>query len=525
MLKDKKSRFVCVCARVTEEDIDQKVNNNKCSLQELQQSLGCGIECGSCVPELQEILGIKAWHPTYAFCQVVESTKSLKGSSRFFEIKLFPEDVSSYPDPVLGQNVIIRLTENDGQAIERTYTIVDFDPILRSLTVIAKHRVDGKLTPVFAQNASNESPLKIEITEPVGGSLVVAEQQPIVFYVAGSGITPALAYLRKYTGTHPIYLDYSASSQEEFLFKDFFALKKEQSTAFDYTLRDTSISGRIDADDISKTAAKHPNVQYLICGPDAYTQMVSNVLRRMDIPAVNIHAEAFSVVHTPQKKTSSIKHFAYTMALFICLIPLFLLFDKTEHYRPHGQANVGHEKLKCAACHQASTGSFRQQIQAKVDYFLGYRETNPQFGNKPVNTRTCIGCHANPDDRHPAQRFLEPKYEEARQTLGAHQCISCHREHSKRRVTLTDTSFCLHCHSKTIVKNDPTAPTHQSLIRNKQWNSCLQCHDYHGNHKAKIPIKLEDAHKINAINAYFNLAKNPYGSVIYKAKLQKKDEK
>lgn len=525
MLKDQKSRVVCVCAHVTEEDINKQIAHKKCSLQDLQQSLGCGVECGSCVPELQEILGIKAWYPAHAFCQVVESTKTLQDSSRFYEIKLFPEEVSSYPDPTLGQNVIIRLTDNDGQAIERTYTIVDFDPILRSLTIIAKYRVGGKLTPIFAQNAASESPLKIEITEPVGGSLVVTDQQPIVFFSAGSGITPALAYLRKHTGSNPIYLDYSASYQEEFLFKDFFASQKEQSTVFDYTLRNTSISGRLDADAILKIAANHPDVQYLICGPDAYTHIVSNALKRMDIPAANIHAEAFSVEHTPQQTTSSIKYFAYMLAFLLCLIPLLLLFDKTENYRPHGQANVGHEKLKCAACHQPAPGTFRQQMQAKVDYLLGNRKTTPHFGNKPVNTRTCIECHANPDDRHPAQRFLEPKYEEARKVLGVHQCVSCHREHSKRRVTLTDTSYCLHCHSKTIVKNDPIAPTHQSLIKNKQWNSCLQCHDFHGNHKAKTPIKLEDAHKINEINAYFNQAKNPYGPVIYKAKLQKKDEK
>ncbi|MFV0576727.1 MAG: molybdopterin-dependent oxidoreductase [Vibrio sp.] len=53
----KVSKLVCSCFRVTEQDIlDQQENNPNISLRELQQTLRCGTNCGSCLPEVKGYL-------------------------------------------------------------------------------------------------------------------------------------------------------------------------------------------------------------------------------------------------------------------------------------------------------------------------------------------------------------------------------------------------------------------------------------------------------------------------------------
>ena len=160
---------------------------------------------------------------------------------------------------------------------------------------------------------------------------------------------------------------------------------------------------------------------------------------------------------------------------------------------PNDVHNPGHEKLECTDCHQAAPGTLRQQLQAKTKHLLGLRPDGAEFGKHAVGNAACIGCHDNPDDRHPAHRFLEPRFEAARRTLAPQNCVSCHREHTGTRISRTDARFCASCHADTKVKDDPATPTHAALIRDKRWDTCLACHDFHGNHHFEPPRDLKDA--------------------------------
>jgi hypothetical protein len=176
-----------------------------------------------------------------------------------------------------------------------------------------------------------------------------------------------------------------------------------------------------------------------------------------------------------------------------------------------GPSNTGHESLRCASCHKPAPGAARQQLQAKARYWLHWRNTPADFGFQAVTNEVCLDCHDRPNDRHPVFRFLEPRFAEARTRLGPHRCISCHREHRGRRVTVETTAFCETCHRDTKFKKEPLRDTsHTDLIARKDWTSCLTCHDFHGNHVMKTRREMSAALPPERISDYFAGGPSPY---------------
>lgn len=189
---------------------------------------------------------------------------------------------------------------------------------------------------------------------------------------------------------------------------------------------------------------------------------------------------------------------------------IWLSLPQGERLLMPGPSNIGHEDVQCQYCHAPAPGSFRQQIQANVQYLLGNRVVAADLGRKLVANEQCIACHHRPDDRHPVYRFFEPRYQEVRKTLKVQFCISCHSEHTENRVTLDDIGFCRLCHRELALKEDPLSISHEQLIRKKRWDSCLGCHDFHGNHVMETRRVVADVISEVVINRYFKGGQSPY---------------
>lgn len=197
----------------------------------------------------------------------------------------------------------------------------------------------------------------------------------------------------------------------------------------------------------------------------------------------------------------------------ICLAMFFLPGMKKLSVR--GPMNIGHEDLACADCHVDAPGTARQQIQANVRYWLGARSKPAVFGYERVNNETCISCHERSNDRHPVFRFNEPRFKEARANIKPQECGSCHQEHQGIRVS-TSQDFCLNCHGELSMKNDPISVPHETLVKQGAWDTCLGCHDFHGNHQMETPLNLEAAYGTDVIDAYFKgTAPSPYSDAKY----------
>lgn len=219
-------------------------------------------------------------------------------------------------------------------------------------------------------------------------------------------------------------------------------------------------------------------------------------------------------------------HLGYFVGLLFGVIGVFLLMaEAQDDWHSPGLANSGHEKLECTDCHRQAPGTIRQQIQANIKHMLGIRQNDAYFRFNSVGNTYCLDCHDRPDDRHPVQRFNEPRFAEVREKLHPELCIACHSEHHNVRVTQTNIGFCQNCHEEFTLKHDPISVPHQMLAKQQRWETCLGCHDFHGNHKMAVPNNLNQAIPASKINSYFKGADSPYpGTLQYKAK-EKLNEK
>lgn len=194
------------------------------------------------------------------------------------------------------------------------------------------------------------------------------------------------------------------------------------------------------------------------------------------------------------------------------LMLLVLLLPGEEALHARGPMNSGHDDIACEYCHLPAPGTLRQQLQANARYLLGMRRTVADFGLQQAGNRECLGCHDFPEERHPVFRFVEPRFQKARDALHPESCVSCHKEHRGVRVTLERLDYCQHCHEETRLKNDPLDVSHTSLIKAEEWNSCLGCHDFHGNHLMTVREQLHEVIPPEQILEYFRGGPSPWSA-------------
>lgn len=511
-----RSGIACLCANVSHAELEQVIAADPdADLASLGDALGCGVQCGSCVPALKEALGEVAWFPATAFVKPITKSRDLRGMERLiYKVELALHGDHPYPVVQPGQHVVLRVATGEG-SVERTYTVVGQDVPGRKLTVAVRRKPEGRLTPWLLREDVDGHP--VEVSVPGGPGLATAGFRSVVFFAGGVGVTPAVAMVGALGSSATMHLDYSVVDVDDAAFLPKFEARRKDRPNFTYTVRQTGSTGPLRDHEVRAMAADNPSAKFYICGPEGYVAHVHKALRKAKVDGSRIHVELFAL-SAARSRPLSFRAKAYVAGALLTLLPLLVLLPNLQDSRPHGHPNVGHAQLKCVACHAESPASTRQALQAKVKHTLGMRETGAVMGMQSVTTATCTQCHANPGDRHAPHRFLEPRFEQARAETGAQQCVSCHREHSGVRVTAASPGYCVSCHADMRVKADMTSPTHEHLVRNKRWDTCLQCHDYHGNHKWRAPLRLVDATTVDVLHKYLKDGPSPFGATVVKAR-------
>ena len=62
------------------------------------------------------------------------------------------------------------------------------------------------------------------------------------------------------------------------------------------------------------------------------------------------------------------------------------------------------------------------------------------------------------------------------------------------------------------VSFDSAQPSHAELLENEDWATCLQCHDFHGNHVRDVPRKLTQGISQEIVLRYLKGGPDPYGA-------------
>lgn len=510
--------LACLCAGVSFAELESAIADDPdASVESLGEALGCGVQCGSCLPAIREVLGEDAWFAATASARAITRSRDLQGMERLiYRVDLQLHGDRPYPTVQPGQHVVLR-AETDAGPVERTYTVVAQDVSARRLAVAIRRKPGGQLTPWLLQLWEGAGPRQVEVSAPGGPGLRAGIARSVVFFAGGVGVTPAVAMLNALAPGATMHLDYSVADADDAAFLPKFEARSQARAGFSYELRETAASGTITSRDVRQLVARFAGARFFVCGPDGYVAHVRRSLRKARVDGGRIHVEQFALGAAAAPARSP-RFRAYVAGALLSLSPLLLLSSVLEPARPHGHPNIGHEDLKCAACHVEAAGSLRQVLQAKVKHAMGLRRTGAVLGTQPVSSATCLQCHANPDDRHPPNRFFEPRFDQARAALAPQLCVSCHREHSAARVTVAPPTYCVNCHQDVKVKDDKISPTHELLIAQKRWETCLQCHDYHGNHKWNAPLRVQDGVTLQALEHYLKDGPSPYGPEVLKAK-------
>lgn len=507
---------ICHCAGVSRMRIKAAIATAPAStLASLGSQLGCGVQCGCCRPLIQEMLGESPWY------EVADAKRTTLTDGRHPERSIVQLDLHlvgypPYPQALPAQHVVLQAWL-DEQWVTRTYTVVNQSEDGNRVSIAMRRLPYGELsTRLLDADDTIFASIPLRIAIPTGEA-DPEDGRAVVAFVAGVGVTLALSLLKGKRPGQWLHIDYCASTRGDMVYADRIEASASSSNEVSCHLRNDDVDGFIDEDDIRATANQCKGSRFYVCGPPAYTRTVVEGLHKADVPDADVRVEAF-FLRSGARARPSIRRMAYAAGIAMAFLPLLLLAPALAEFVPNAAHNPGHVDLECTACHQEAPGSTRQQLQAKTKHLLGMRAGDVDFGMRPVNNATCIGCHDNPDDRHPAFRFLEPRFEAVRKDLAPHKCVSCHREHTDTRVSQTNIGFCASCHSDMKMKNDPTRPTHATLLKDRRWDTCLTCHDFHGNHAHEPPHDLKDALTPEVVAAYFHSADSPYGETVVKAK-------
>ncbi|MCH2210283.1 MAG: cytochrome c3 family protein [Fuerstiella sp.] len=212
----------------------------------------------------------------------------------------------------------------------------------------------------------------------------------------------------------------------------------------------------------------------------------------------------------------SIRRAPVTAAILACTaVMIALQVTGMERLSSPGGSRDIHAGLACTQCHRPADGTLRQQVQANVKHWLGFRKYGADFVHKQIKTDDCLDCHSSETDPHSTYRFLEPKFAEVRTKISPHDCLSCHTEH-RGEISVRGGNFCQHCHQDLKLENDITSPSHELLTADARWDTCLMCHDYHDNHHWNTPRDLTQAVNVELIQDYLNGSEkeSPYGDLI-----------
>lgn len=214
-----------------------------------------------------------------------------------------------------------------------------------------------------------------------------------------------------------------------------------------------------------------------------------------------------------------VRRTALATALPVAGLSALVFFQNGEtDWISKGPIQHGHQDLACDTCHKVAPGTARQQIQASLAALFDPAKSMPHFGTSPVASADCLACHQRPNERHPIWRFREPRFISAAEVVNATTCLGCHSEHRDERVNAS-VDFCKACHEGLSLKVDPLDIPHHEIIAAKKWETCLGCHDFHGNHARKPPLKYLDAHDLDRLIDYLKAGPNPYGDAkLYEAK-------
>ena len=276
--------LVCSCMRVKRARVEKLIQKGECSLEIIQQQTRASTICGSCKPEILQMLGEEVW----VACKVVPTHTHQMRIQTFQLHPLHAHAISFSP----GQHLIVR-TEIGGLPIQRSYTLTGH-PEGTYFEITVKLEEGGQFSPwLFA--SAHSHPL-VYVSSPYGEFALKEDDSAICCFAGGVGVTPFIAFGRmlvREASRRRFILDYSVITHDEVIFSQELESWMETLNDAHIHFRETSIQGTISKEEILHLVHTAGDAYFYICGPQPYEEWILETLREASVPQDRILTEKF----------------------------------------------------------------------------------------------------------------------------------------------------------------------------------------------------------------------------------------
>lgn len=270
------SEIVCACTNATAAAL-RLAAKRATTVEDLTQHTGAGGVCGGCRARLPVFLG----ELEVTLCRL--SVEPLAGGA--LRASLEPIDTENLPPAKVGQYVSVEALI-DGRWVGRPYTLTAAAPRRYELGV--KLEQDG-----FFSNWLHCAPngTLLRVLPPQGDICPAAgDVRPLVYVVAGIGVTPAVAAARDLSDQRAVRIVYSYREPEGAAYLEEL---RALAAAGRVTLEEhcTAERGRLEPADVAQRLAALGPCEVIVCGPGGFNRMFLDTLRT--VPTVTVAADSF----------------------------------------------------------------------------------------------------------------------------------------------------------------------------------------------------------------------------------------
>jgi ring-1,2-phenylacetyl-CoA epoxidase subunit PaaE len=203
-----------------------------------------------------------------------------------------------------GQYLTLKKSLN-GEEVRRSYSISSCQGIDNDIQVSAKMIEGGKMsTYLFKELGVNDV---LEVMPPDGNFVWETDENPLVLFAAGSGITPIYSILRKALkeGSNTVHLYYGNRSKDDIIFLEQLNQLRENYPGRLMVQHFLSSEGeRIDQSRVKSIvqgmdATQRSRGHFYVCGPEGMIAAVKEALQQVGIEGKQLHIEYFA---SPEKE-------------------------------------------------------------------------------------------------------------------------------------------------------------------------------------------------------------------------------
>ena len=253
------SDIVCNCTKTTCGKVRELIDTGVDSLEGIVEQTQVTMICGSCQPLVEEMLG----SANLAVAELVAKEDLGRGMMRFHFRPVYEEVLASKP----GQHILIQ-GRVDNSWVTRAYTLSSPADQTESYEITVKREELGLFSRWLCDRADSEGLLRI--SQP-RGEFVLEDENPVVFFAGGIGITPAIAMMRTLANrgdTRKFHLDFSAPHTEDLVFHAELEQLVRTHPNLSFTVRATRSTGRLTPEIVQSLYPYTEGTVAFMCGPN-----------------------------------------------------------------------------------------------------------------------------------------------------------------------------------------------------------------------------------------------------------------